>query len=135
MNRDELLKEFFEQQSKRGFVTRLRTFLHRDFAHETVKDFRAFLFKRFKQMGKAPEFDLMALVPEIIQEIGAIQVESVKLYTKFLHDEAVSNLKGRENGQDGQEKAEVYKEPGQGAQGHQEDGEKRDEVRQENAHA
>ena len=98
MNKDDLLPDFFEQQSKHGFVTRLRNFLHRDFAHETVKDFRAFLFKRFKQMGKAPDFDLMELVPEVITEIGAIQVECIKLYTKFLHQEAVNNLKGRNNG-------------------------------------
>ncbi len=83
---ESLLKEFFEAEMQHGFVKRLKRFLHEDFTHKTVKDFMAFLARKHGETK--PDFDPMDAIPAIIKEVGAVQVESIKLYTKFLYDEA-----------------------------------------------
>src|SRR6267154_1569837 len=94
---DEVLKEFFENEGKSGFVTRLRRFLHEDFAHRTVKDFLAFFMRKYKREGKSPDFDPIALLPAIVKEVVAIQVESVKIYTQFLYEEALRTVEAKQN--------------------------------------
>ncbi len=83
-----LLKEFFEKEAQHGFVKRLKKFLHQDFTHLTIKDFMAFMARKHGE--RKPSFDPLEAVPAIIREVGAVQVECIKLYTKFLYEEARS---------------------------------------------